>query len=99
MKQKVLIDLKVVCDPPYTVGRWARTLEDKAKHLEEWCREFEAFVRDHRSQDPVGMSVEREFQEQCSHCGYEWETDNEGCPVCCDKAQKEWEEQKSGVAA
>lgn len=92
MKQKILIDLKVVCDPPYTVGSWARTLEEKAKHLEVWCREFEEFVRDHRSQDPIGILVEREYQDQCSHCGREWETDEEGCPLCCNKAQKEWED-------
>lgn len=96
MKKTVLVNLKLVCDPPYMVGRWARTLEDKAKYLEEWCSEFEAFMHDHRSQDPVSVSVEREFQEQCSYCGREWEED-EGCPVCCDKAQKEWKEQKSGV--
>ena len=91
MKQKVLIDIKVVCDPPNDVTRWDRTLEAKAKSLEGWCRDFESFVRDHRSQDPVGMSVEREYQEQCSYCGYEWETDDDGVPVCCQKAIDEHE--------
>lgn len=90
MKQKVLVDVKVVCDPPYMAGYWGRNLEDKARQLEKWCREFEQFVRDHRSQDPVGIYVEREYQEQCSHCGYEWETDDTGCPVCCHIAMEEW---------
>lgn len=27
----------------------------------------------------------------CSHCGYGWETDNSGLPLCCNEAQKEHE--------
>lgn len=98
MKQKVLVDLHVVCEPPYSVGRWSRTLEDKAKRLEEWCRDFEEFLRDHRSQDPVSLSVEREYQEQCSLCGREWEEDEEG-PLCCNEAQQEWQAKLNGVTA
>lgn len=92
MKTKVLINVSIECDPPSYVGRYKRTLEDKAKELESWCREFEDFIRDHRSQDPVSLNVVREYQTQCSHCGYEWEIDSEGVPVCCNEAQKEhWE--------
>lgn len=97
MKLKVLIDLKVVCVPPYTVGKWSRTNEEKARRLDEWCKEFEDFVRDHRSQDPISLSVEREYQDQCSHCTSEWETDDEGRPVCCNKAQKEFEEKHANL--
>ena len=89
MKQKVLVDVSVVCDPPAFVGRWSRTLEEKGKRLEEWCREFEEFVRDHRSQDAIGLSVQREYREQCSHCGREWEEDADG-PLCCNAAQAEY---------
>lgn len=92
MKQRVLVELKVVCDPPYTVGRWAITLEERVLHLEGWCREFEEFVRDHRSQGPVSLSVEREYQDQCSFCGNQWEEDETG-PLCCNKALAEWEAQ------
>ncbi len=88
MKQKVLIDVIVRCDPPYAVGRWSRTLEDKARRLEEWCQDFEEFIRDHRSQDPVSLNVERQYQEQCSLCGREWEEDDNG-PLCCKAAQEE----------
>ena len=98
MKQKVLVNVSVSCEPPYTVGRWCRTMEDKAKQLEAWCREFEEFIRDHRSQDPIGLSVEREYQEQCSHCGSEWEEDKDG-PLCCNEAQKEWDAAKSEKTA
>ena len=99
MKQKVLIDMKVVCELPHNLGRGTITPEYWANRLKECCREFEAFVRDHRSQDQISVSVEREYEEQCSHCGYKWETDEEGCPMCCDKAQKEWEEKKSCTEA
>ena len=91
MKERILVNVSVICDPPYAVGRWTRTMEQKAKALESWCREFEEFIRDHRSQDPIDLHVEREYQEQCSHCGREWEEDKDG-PVCCDEAQKEWNE-------
>ena len=30
-----------------------------------------------------------EAGDYCSHCGYDWEEDETGCPVCCDAAIKE----------
>ncbi len=27
----------------------------------------------------------------CSFCENEWETDDTGCPVCCNEAVAEWE--------
>ena len=30
----------------------------------------------------------------CEHCGRVWEEDEQGCPLCCDKAIEEWEKQK-----
>jgi hypothetical protein len=67
-------------------------MEELAKYYEAWVRDFHAFIRDHRSQDPVNLNVEREYKDLCTHCGYEWEIDENGCPVCCDKAIKEWEQ-------
>ena len=32
----------------------------------------------------------------CSFCGYEWEEDENGCPVCCNKAVDEWAKSKEG---
>lgn len=87
MRQKVLVDVQVTCDPPAT--RWCRTLEERARELEHWARDFHEFIRDHRSQDPVSLNVERIYQDQCSHCHREWEEDEDG-PLCCDKAQEEW---------
>ena len=93
MKKKVLIEARVNCDPPNHIFRWNRTVEDQAKAIERWIKEFDEFIRDHRSQDPVNLSVERIYQDQCSHCGCEWEETEEGCPVCCDEAINEWNSQ------
>ena len=98
MKQRVLTNLRVTCDPPRHATRWATTLEDQAKALEGWCKEFAEFMRDHRSQDPVDLSVEREYEEQCSYCGSKWEEDDEG-PLCCHAAQSEWNLQHADIAA
>ena len=75
-------------------------MEHRAKRLEEWCSEFEDFVRDHRSQDPIRLTVERVYEMQCSHCHNEWEEDTEtGEPLCCGKAQEEWAAAKVPQAA
>lgn len=94
MKKKVLVDVKISCDPPSHVGRWCKTQEEVASELESWVKDFHDFIKDHRSQDPVFLSVEREYEAQCSFCGYSWETEDNGCPVCCQKAIDEWEEEQ-----
>lgn len=94
MKKKVLVDLSITCEPPSHIGRYAKTLEDKAKQLEDWCKDFEWFMRDHRSQDPVSLNVERQYEEQCSYCGSAWEVDEEG-PGCCHQATIEWDQDKA----
>lgn len=91
MKIRVLVDLRVVCDPPNM--SWYGNLENQAKALERWAKDFNAFMRDHRSQDDVTLSVERVYENQCSHCGYTWEMDDQG-PVCCQEAQQEWDAEK-----
>ena len=87
MKKKVLIDIKIVCDEPPYLGRWCRTEEDRLKEVGKWVKEFHDFIRDHRSQDPVFLSIEKIYQDQCSFCGLEWE---EGQPACCDQALEDW---------
>ena len=48
--------------------------EDLGRVLEAKCREFEEFLRDHRSQDVVSLEVIRETADICSHCKSPWET-------------------------
>ena len=95
MKKHVLSDISLECDYPSYVGRYERTMEGRATALEEWAKELVEFIRDHRSRDDLGLTVKRIYEDQCSHCGYTWEVDDEGCPVCCNKAVAEWEAEKS----
>lgn len=98
-KVNVLTDVKVEIDPPRFYGWYRRTVEQRAAELEEWARDFEKFVRDHRSQDPVSLSVIRVYEDQCSHCHSEWETDAVTSePLCCTAASDEWAAQQEAAA-
>lgn len=94
MKQKVLVDVKITCDPPTYIIRRCQPIERQARYIESWVKEFHDFIRDHRSQDPVNLNIERVYKNQCSFCGSEWEEDENG-PVCCLKAQDEWDQNKT----
>ena len=87
-KVSVLVDVTVEIDPPSYLGYYDQ--ERRARLMESWASELEDFIRDHRSQDPVSISVSRIVQDQCSHCHREWETFDDGEPCCCQKAQDEW---------
>jgi hypothetical protein len=41
------------------------------------------------------IEVNHDYKIICSHCGYDWEVDDDGNPQCCDKAQKEIDEQRA----
>jgi hypothetical protein len=100
-KIKVITDVRIEIERPHIRGGWTmRNPEYLAREMEEWARDFEAFVRDHRSQDPVSLNIIRDYEDRCSHCGYDWEVDAEGCPECCEPAQEEWElERRKEIAA
>lgn len=100
MREKVLTDIKINCDPPPYRRYGGYTQEEYAKYCEEWVKDFHDFIRDHRSQDPVYLTVEREYEDQCSFCHYTWEVEENGCPLCCNAAEEEWEksQQKEEVA-
>ena len=93
MKKRVLVDVRVIADVSRGLSSWLiNTPERKAKQMESLVSEFNDFVRDHRSMDWVTLDIEQEYQDQCSHCGNEWETDYDGFPMCCNAAIKEHEE-------
>lgn len=89
MKVKQLVDVKIECDPPSHAWGYGRNHAQQAEAAEKWCREFEDFVRDHRSQDAITLTVRRRFEDVCSHCGQVYEEDEDG-PLCCNKAVDEW---------
>lgn len=95
-KITITTDVRIACDPPhhiYQMMRYSR-LElnseewwaEYAKKMNGWVSEFESFIRDHRSQDPVNLSVERVREDVCSSCLNKWEptTDEDGthCAHC-----------------
>jgi len=61
-----------------------RSIEEKVKALESRIKDFEYFLKDHRSQDDINLSVIREYEDQCSLCGDKWEIykDEVGKPSC-----------------
>jgi hypothetical protein len=91
MRKRVLVDVTISCDPP-PYRRWGGyTQEQYAKHCSDWVREFEEFMRDHRSQDPVFLNVERKYEDQCEFCGStDFDPDPQAEPYCCDDAVAEW---------
>lgn len=88
MKQRILVETVVMADLEGGLC-YPRTEEARAKQLESLASNFNEFVKDHRSMDWISLSVERKYEEQCSHCGYSWEVDDEGVPLCCEEAVEE----------
>lgn len=95
MKQHILSDVQIICEPPSWFYDY-NDLERTARYYERWVKEFHDFIRDHRSQDPVNLNVERIFKDVCSFCGSEWEWGTEE-PGCCQKAADEWQENHKEV--
>jgi hypothetical protein len=77
-----LVNLRIVVDPPRD-SYWRRTEEQSIRELEAWARELEEFVRDHRSQDPISLTVERETETVCDQCDRAWEPYTEDGVTYC----------------
>jgi len=96
MKKTVINEITIVCEPP-NVPFYIRNKGQEAivEYYESWVKEFEEFMRDHRSQDPISLSVERHTIDVCSFCGLEWDVDDVGFPFCCKEAQEEYKTQNN----
>jgi len=87
-KRTVLTDCIVTAefDHGQFVG-WGLSGSDRVEALaraaESRCREFNSFIRDHRSQDDIRLNVEKITEEQCSNCGRAWEVDYTEVPPTC----------------
>lgn len=75
------IRLEVMAYEPYTKSE--SVIIDALKNIE---KQIERHVDNVQATNIVWDSVDR-----CSHCQEVWEEDDEGCPVCCNKALYEWE--------
>ena len=69
---KVLVDSHVEAYMPYQECQGG-TQEQKAKYLVEAVKEFDTFLRDHRSQDMIKLNVKCDYKDQCSACGNRWD--------------------------
>lgn len=87
MKKTIIIDTYVRLEPPSFLRIYSR--ERYPAEVEIWASEFESWLRDHRSQDDIRLSVEHSVIAVCSFCGKEWVVDSEG-PFCCNAAIEEW---------
>jgi hypothetical protein len=69
-KRRVLVDIEVVADlSNMCCCRQGRVLPEVwEKELKCAVKEFEDFLRDHRSQDKISLDVRRVYQNQCSAC-------------------------------
>lgn len=76
--KRVLVDVRLEATPPnHTIAYWM-TPQQKANALREWVRDFEDFIRDHRSQSQgaVILDVVEEHKDLCSACKHEWDPDS-----------------------
>ena len=83
---KQLKDLRVIIDPPHhlwnQVHFYHKTFKDNfyatlEKLLQNWARDLQKFLHDHRSQDDIQIFVERDEKDVCEVCQHEWESWNE----------------------
>ena len=89
-KVRVLTDIRAVLEFPGLFRYMEHvTGEYKARRLEEAARDLESFIRDHRSQDPVSITIERVYEDQCSGCHNTCECYNEGEKEYCAHCGKE----------
>ena len=79
--RRVVIDVRLRCEAPPYVGRLSRTVVERERELQSWISDFTAFLHDHRSQDLLNLSIEREWG--CSECGGDWETMEDEDGVYC----------------
>lgn len=65
-------------------GYWRNpTPEQEITRLNGRIKDFEDFLRDHRSQDSVGFSVVYDTGQVCSACNKPWEVYRDGDNTCC----------------
>lgn len=72
---------------------WGNKPEQIEKDYIARCEEIKDQIKRHVD-NVRSVEIDYDTQEICSHCGYEWELDEDGVPTCCNKAIEELEAQK-----
>lgn len=85
MKEKTKENFRVEVEPALRY-----LINPKEEYVMNICNSIKNQVLRHV--DEVGcVRVVWDTLSTCEHCGYGWEIDKEGMPVCCIKAIDEWE--------
>lgn len=71
-RKAIVTDCRIIASLLNSWRSW-RTLEQNISAMEERCKDFNSFIRDHRSQDDISLKVERITEDRCSVCDAEWE--------------------------
>ena len=71
---------------------WVNTNSEKERYLTKWIKDFYDFLRDHRSQDLIRLSIMKQYEDICSKCGREFELDDFekylGCKWCGEELER-----------
>lgn len=100
IRKQVLVEAGIECD--WTPTGFDVRLREKyrgesyeeafAALCEERAEVFNDFIRDHRSQDDIRLSVHRRYADLCAHCGREWEPDHTDGVTTCAYCGRELEQ-------
>lgn len=96
MKKKIVTGIHLELEIPYA-NYLGRELKLLSAHYEREAKDLQEFIRDHRSCDQYTIHVVKETETICEFCNDEWETLDSGEPVCCTKAQEEWNEEQERI--
>lgn len=77
-----------------SIGGMSRSEQEELRLCEEIAQQIRRHVDELPSRGNRGVDVVYETETVCSHCGYSWEEDENG-PLCCSKAQEEWDAEKA----
>ncbi len=79
MRVVVEPDMRYMCNP-------------KEEYVKNICETIKQQITRHA--DEIGdIYIEWDTLVECEYCGWGWELDGEGIPVCCNKAIEEWEKE------
>lgn len=88
-KVTTLSNFRVVVEPKTHIYGIALRESTVKKDCEEIVEQIKRHVDNVHS-----VSLEYDTDITCSHCGYGWEEEMDGEPLCCDKAVEEFKHQK-----
>ncbi len=65
--------IRLEIDPPIWIDQLYSGSEQWESKVRDWVKEFNEFIRDHRSQDDVVIEVIQDEKIVCSKCKESWE--------------------------